>query len=471
LISKGPWFARKKLTFFLLIWGVFYSFTTTAGEVKPAPDIKSGGVSQLGHLTVIGADPSGNQNLTIPPYKGEAITPPINWKAGEHYEDPFESDQPVFNINAKNLSEFKDKLALGQQILISRNRDYQLPIYQTRRSATFPEFILSGSRENKKTAKLANNGNSVAHFKEGIPFPALSKNTQTAALQAIWNHITRYRGGSIERTVIQTTVFDDGDYVPIRYYQRYTRTEHLASKPDISSGNILFYYLDRITSPSRLSGTTLLIHETLDQSEERRLTWLYNKDLRRVHRAPGLGYDTPAPGTYGLRTADSYDMFNGSPDKYDWQYHGKQELYIPYNAYKLSSSQRQYDEILHANAVNPAHTRWELHRVHKIEAILKDGQRHIYGKRVFYLDEDTWTIVLAEQYDNRGELWRIAEGHMINYYDHDLNYYAMEVTYDLLSGRYFVFGLSNEESFAYKFNRTFKRSDYTPAALRRSSRG
>jgi len=422
-------------------------------------------------LTIIGANAAGNKKNTIPKYTGDKINIPAGWQAGQHYADPFINDDVQFNISSENLSRHESKLALGQKILLQRNKGYNLPIYQSRRTATYPKFILEGTRYNAKSATLTRGGAGLKNFKQGFPFPKLDKKSQTAALQSIWNHIARYRGGNVERTVVQATVFDNGDFVPVKLYQRYTRTEHLKSTPKVEEGNVLFYYLDRITSPARLSGTTLLIHETLDQSKEYRRAWLYNQAHKRVRRSPGAAYDTPVPGTYGLKTADSYDMFNGSPDKYQWQYKGKQELYIPYNAYRLASNKLKYQDLLKSSTINADHTRWELHRVHKIEATLKAGQRHIYGKRIFYLDEDSWTIVLAELYDKRGELWRVSEGHLINYYDMDLPYFAMEVTYDLLSKRYNVFGLSNEESYSYTFSKVFKLGDYTPSALRRNSRG
>ena len=37
---------------------------------------------------------------------------------------------------------------------------------------------------------------------------------------------------------------------------------------------------------------------------------------------------------------------------------------------------------------------------------LKPGKRHIYSKRVFYLDEDSWTALASDQYDARDQLYR-----------------------------------------------------------------
>ena len=41
-------------------------------------------------------------------------------------------------------------------------------------------------------------------------------------------------------------------------------------------------------------------------------------------------------------------------------------------------------------------------------ATLKADARHIYSKRVFFLDEDTWTVSYQDAYDTRKQLWRVA---------------------------------------------------------------
>jgi len=429
--------------------------------------ITAGGVEK----TAVGATVKGSADHQIPAYIGDRIKAPENWQPGDHYEDPFETDQVLFTITPDNLVLHESRLAPGQKALLTKLKGYALPVYQTRRTAGYPKFILDGTASNKANTMLSNGGNGLLHYSEGFPFPLLSEDPQRSALQAIWNHITRFRGGHVERTVLQATILQNGDYVPIRLYQRYSRAEHLSSAHDTERNNVLLYYLERVKSPARLSGSTLLVHETLDQSKGLRRAWGYNHAYRRVLRLPNAAYDTPMPGTYGLKTADSYDMFNGAPDKYSWKHLGVKEIYVPYNAYQLANKRLKYKDILSPSSVNPDHTRWELHRVHKIEARLREGERHIYAKRVFYLDEDSWTIVLAEQYDHRGELWRVSEGHLMNYYDKQLPYYAMEVTYDLIARRYNVIGLSNEESSAYTFNKIFSLRDFSPSSLRRDGRG
>jgi hypothetical protein len=212
-----------------------------------------------------------------------------------------------------------------------------------------------------------------------------------------------------------------------------------------------------------------MVHETLDQVKESRRAWVYNTGQRRVRRAPQVAYDNPGTASDGMRTSDQLDMFNGGIDRYDWKLVGKKEVYVPYNSYKLHSDSLKVADIVTPMHINQEHTRYELHRVWVVEATLKEGKRHIYAKRRFYVDEDSWAVLVVDQYDNRGRLWRVSEGHSINYYDILSFWSTLEVHMDLLSGRYLAHGLDNENEM-YDFSYRSKPGDYTPAALRRHGR-
>jgi hypothetical protein len=101
-----------------------------------------------------------------------------------------------------------------------------------------------------------------------------------------------------------------------------------------------------------------------------------------------------------------------------------------------------------------------------VVATLKPGQRHIYAKRDFYIDEDTWQAAVIDHYDGRGQLWRVAEAHSQNYYNYQVPWTTLETLYDLQSGRYLALGMKNEEKRAYNFGFTATTSDFTQAALR-----
>ncbi|MFY9178790.1 MAG: DUF1329 domain-containing protein [Venatoribacter sp.] len=412
-------------------------------------------------LTPMGAEKAGNGGA-IPAWDGGLTTPPAGFKVGDKPVNPFPNDKVKFTITAKNYKEYAANLTDGQKAMFEKYPDtYVMPVYETRRTSAYPQKIYDITKKNAVSSKAIGDSG-LENFVEGVPFPI-----PKSGVEAIWNHITRYRGGSVSRVVGQATPQPNGDYSIVRLQDEFTFAPYLTDFDASRDANILFYFKQDVLSPARLAGNVLLVHETIDQVKEPRKAWVYNAGQRRVRLAPQVSYDGPGTASDGMRTSDNLDMYNGAPDRYDWKLVGKQEVYIPYNSYKLKDPALKYDDIVKAGHINQDLTRYELHRVWKVEATLKEGKRHIYAKRTFYLDEDTWQATEIDHYDGRGELWRVAEAHNLMYYDNLVPWYAVETLYDLSSGRYLVLGLDNEEKSSYEWN--FKRSsgDYTPNALRR----
>ena len=192
------------------------------------------------------------------------------------------------------------------------------------------------------------------------------------------------------------------------------------------------------TSPSTLEGTIYLSWESLDLSKQARQGWIYNAGQRRVRRVPELCCDFTADGVDGLRVIDQYDGWNGTTERYDWKLLGKREMYVPYNAYKLTDKSLKAADVVHKNHVNPELMRYELHRVWAVEGTLKAGARHIFAKRTLFVDEDTWQVSVQDLYDSRGNLWRYQDGATIQFYDVQVPWYAAYSYHDLTSGGYLV---------------------------------
>ena len=446
------------------LMGAAVALALSAGGAQAA--VSAAEAAKLGTtLTPFGAEKAGNSDGSIPAWTGGITQPPAGYKgSGSHHVDPFPEDQPLFTITKANLEQYKDKLSAGQIALFnSYPETFQMPVYQSRRSGSAPQWVYDNSIKNATTAKLLDGGNGFADAYGGIPF-AIPQN----GLEALWNHIVRYRGTYITRRSAEVAVQRNGAYSPVvsevealfRYYNPN------GSYADLN--NILFYYLNFTKSPARLAGGAALVHETLDQVKEPRQAWAYAAGQRRVRRAPNLAYDTPISASEGLRTADDTDMFNGAPDRYDWKLLGKKELYIPYNNYRLAADGVKYEDVLQIGHINPALTRNELHRVWVVEGTLKPGARHVYGKRTLFLDEDSWQAAVVDQYDTRGELWRVSVAYLKNYYDLPTTWSAVEVFHDLQSRRYHVQNLDSEESSTANFDKPIPaESEFTPSALRR----
>jgi hypothetical protein len=415
-------------------------------------------------LTPMGATKAGNGD-EIPAWDGGLANIPSSYKGDGIYVDPFEGEQPLFTIDQSNVGEYEDRLSPGQVAMIKKYSDYKMKVYPTHRTSTYPDEIMKETVENATKVELVAGGNGLENYQNATPFP-IAKN----GLEAIWNHITRYRGGSVSRNVGQVTPTADGAYSVVKFQDELTWRAFLEDYDPNVDENVLFYFKQAITEPARLAGNVLLVHETINQVKEPRRAWVYNAGQRRVRRAPQVAYDGPGTAADGLRTSDNFDMFNGAPDRYNWELIGKKEMYIPYNSYGLTDRSLTYDQIVKAGHINQDLTRYELHRVYHVRATLKDGERHIYAKRDFYIDEDSWQASVIDHYDGRGELWRVAEAHNMYFYDQQVPWYAIETLNDLLSGRYLALGLTNQERDPYEFGIKRSSRDYTPAALRRASR-
>ena len=412
-------------------------------------------------LTPMGAEMAGNAAGTIPAWK------PLATNAGTvdskgFLSNPYGSEQPLFTITAQNVEQYKDKLAPGQYAMFKRYPEtFKMPVYTSHRGSTVPDEVFAAIKENATKTTLVSGGNGLENFKTAIPFPI-----PKTGVEVIWNHITRYRGGSVTRLVTQATPQANGSYSLVYFQDQFVFRDKMKDYDPANPGNILFYFKQKVTAPARLAGGVLLVHETLDQVKEPRSAWVYNAGQRRVRRAPQVSYDGPGTAADGLRTSDNLDMFNGAPDRYDWKLEGKKELYIASDSYKLDSPTLKYSDIIKAGHINQDLARYELRRVWHVVATLKEGQRHIYAKRDFFIDEDTWQAAVIDHYDGRGQLWRVAEAHAQDYYDKQVPWYTLEALYDLQSGRYLALGMKNEEKQAYDFGFTASTSDFTPAALR-----
>ncbi|MFT7109473.1 MAG: hypothetical protein ACI843_001135 [Psychrobacter glaciei] len=419
-------------------------------------------------LTPMGGTRAGNADGSIPEWRGGIQFPPSSYKQpGQHHPDPFPQDKPLFVITAQNMGKYSDHLSDGQKALFKTYPNtFKMPIYKTRRTAAAPQWVYDNTFKNATITTLVKGGNGIRNGVGGIPFPIAAN-----GLEAIWNHNLRWRGEFGIRRASEVAVQRDGSYTLIttqaevlyQYYRQGITLEEL--------NNVAIYYLSFTKAPARLAGGAVLAHETMDQVLEGRRAWGYNAGQRRVRKAPNLAYDTPVAAADGLRTIDETDMYNGAPDRYNWKLIGKQEVYIPYNNYRLGSPDVKYEDILIAGHINPDFTRYEKHRVWVVEATLKEGSRHIYSKRRFYLDEDTWGAAVIDMYDERDGLYRVSMAYLKSYYELPATWTAMDVYHDLQARRYHVQGMDSEERTSMDFSQPSPGPRYfTPQELRRRGR-
>lgn len=415
-------------------------------------------------LTPTGAERIGNAEGTIPAWDGGIMQPPEGYTLGQPHIDPFAGDGVAFTITQDNAAQYQNRLTEGQLALLKTYPSYFLKVYPTRRSASYPKAVYDALKYNAANAELQERGTGVRNARMTSPFPI-----PTNGVEAIWNHILRYRGQESAFRSSFAAVGKDGSFNPVTTDYNYL---FVYATPDVDLSRIenkIFFLKTEVVAPSKLAGSMNLVHETLDQVRSPRQAWRYEAGTRRLRRVPNLSYDSEVPNSSGTRTVDQVDMYNGAPDQYDWELLGKREIYIPYNAYKLHQAGLTDAEIIRPRHINQDLARYELHRVWVVEGKLRVGLNHLYHTRRMYFDEDSWQIVLTEEFDDQGKLWRVSEAHLVNYYEVPVPWTTLEATYDLKSGGYLVDGLDGQEA-PRNFFPKFDEKDFSTSAVRREAK-
>jgi hypothetical protein len=408
-------------------------------------------------LTAVGAEKAGNKDGSIPAYTGGMTTAPAGYKAGDGIRpNPYAGEKPVLVIDAKNMAQQADKLTEGAKALIQRYPTFRLDVYPTHRSVAFPKFVTDNTAKSALKAKTLNDGRSMVGAHAGFPFPI-----PKTGYEAMWNHLVRFNGVAYEARYRNLTMDANGRVtlaVEGQSTQEYPFWD--VTKPDAD----IFWKLKlQYSGPARRAGEALMLIDPLDIGSKERRAWTYLPGQRRVKVAPDLAHDTPNPGTAGSTTFDDTFIFNGAMDRFDFKLVGKKEMYVPYNAYAAVYGAKQ-DDLLKPNHLNPDLVRWELHRVWVVDATLKADKRHVYGKRTFYLDEDSWAALASDGYDARGQLYRAGFAYMAPSYDVPAPYTDMFGHYDLVSRIYSVTGFIAETG-GLKQTKPLGDREWTPDSL------
>ncbi|MNF35092.1 hypothetical protein D3C84_159510 [compost metagenome] len=411
-------------------------------------------------LTAVGAEQAGNADGSIPAFDGGLKTAPAGFKAGDTFRpDPFAGEKPLLVIDGKNVDQYKDQLTAVTAELVKRFPSFRIDVYPSHRTATLPQALLDNTLKNATGAKSLEGGNAIDNVLPGVPFPI----PQSGA-EAMWNHLLRYQG------VAYSTKYDswnvDSAGVPtlattgMAYngFPIYEDLNKVIDAKDIFFQTKLYY-----SGPARRAGESLMLKDAANPLEQPRRAWQYLPGVRRVKLAPNLAYDTPNPGTAGSGTYDDIYVFNGALDRYDWKLVGKQEMIVPYNTYALTYI-KDPKPLTTPNHLAPEFVRWEKHRVWVVEGTLKGDARHIYHKRRFYLDEDTWNALASDQYDARGQLYRGSYSFITQSYDVDTPNTAPHVIYDLVGGSYNINGVVGPYG-GIKYIEPLSKVQWSPEAL------
>ncbi|MEH6482990.1 MULTISPECIES: DUF1329 domain-containing protein [Pseudomonas] len=408
--------------------------------------------AQIGKtLTAFGAIQAGNAEGTIPPYEGGLRKAPPDFKPDSGFwTDPFRDEKPLYRITSKNMAQYADKLSEGQKEVLTKYPEYYLDIYPSHRTTAYPQDVLDATIRNATGCNLLKDGLAVdVACRGGLPFP-IPKNGN----EVMWNQQLRYKIGHGYSTTSSSNswVMDaNGERTKTAEQATFEEQPYYQTAQDDRDPNIYARVYSLNNYPARRAGEVVGITDYLDSVEKPRRAFSYSPGQRRIKLAPELAFDTPVASQGGVTLFDELQMFSGSQDRFDYKLVGRKEMFLPYNAYKFYFECKQDEQFMPHHA-NPACERWELHRVWVVEATLKPGKRHVYSKRTYYLDEDTYGVGLYDAWDQSGALYRAIFLSGVQLYDIDLPYNVKNVVYDFNKGMWAL--LNDGLKGGYKFSAT-----------------
>ena len=427
--------------------------------------VSQGDVSRLGNdLTPVGAERAGNADGSIPEWNPNGTPVPANFIAGsDDYVNPYADEKPLYSIDGSNWQQYADVLSEGSKAMLEKlGKDgFRMDVYPTKRDFITPDWFYENTIKNATAASLTANGQKIDGNLPGVPFPI-----PQSGLEVLWNHMIRY---STDHTLGYDVYYVSSDGKPVLSTTgELTDVFPMYNNPDQEVGDTPWMKLRvNYKAPARRAGEILLVHEPgADYTEGKgRQAWQYLTGQRRVRLAPAVSFDTPNPGVAGTSTYDDSFIYNGSPERFDWKLVGKKEVIVPYSNYDFVF-QTKIEDALGEKFFNPDYIRWEKHRVWIVEADLKDGMRHLYSKRRYYIDEDSWSALAGEMYDGRGNLWRVQFSYPANLYDRKSVYGLTYGAYDLTQGIYNL----NGKPIPGKFKNGVDKGDkyFTPKGMARS---
>jgi hypothetical protein len=416
------------------VGAVLTALFAVSGSVYAASEADA---AKLGkELTAVGAEKGANKDGSIPAWVGTEA-PTAGWAYGKsraaHFK--YQSDKPLYSIDASNVDKYADKLSPGQIQQVKQSKGYKMEVYPTRRTCGNPDFVVENTKKNVTTAKLGADGWSLKEATmPGVPFAVPKTGTEV-----IWNSKMRYAGVGFELPSVHTALSPrqgSSEWIDAVSTQTYFFPwGKKGSAPLSSFPQAEYFTYFAYKSPTALAGQALAITNYLDKTNE---VFYYFPGQRRVRRMPTYAYDAPQIGFENQYTMDEPRMFNGTIERFDWKLVGKKELIVGYNAFGMYDPNVKFNDVAKDDGVVSANRRYELHRVWVVEATVKAGVRHVAPKRTFYIDEDSWAMVVAEDYDAQGKLWKLREGFVIPVYETGSCDNPSFVQYNLIDNRYIV---------------------------------
>ena len=315
--------------------------------------------------------------------------------------------QPGDIVTKANIDKVKDLISPGVEWCVNHGMTMKIVPYK---KVEWDRGYREATEKYSGQVKLAPDGRSLIGHVAGMPFPNIDPNDPQIAVKIMWNFESRpYRTDDLDLRNFDSftgPVSDSGPMQAERHFLIdhlrtlwYTKRIYVDPKPDLpnTDGVRSKQSLHPILEPFDLKGvgSSSIRYVSPDRQDD---TWLYLPSLRRVRR---LSSAQRSDALFGQDTdVDSYDGYSGQIAWFDWKYLGDKEVLGSFHseAFPTEACEGAGDFIFCDT--------WEKRKVYVVEGVPKMPQ-YAYGKRLLFLDKETYYIPFTDIFDRSGQLWKV----------------------------------------------------------------
>jgi hypothetical protein len=255
----------------------------------------------------------------------------------------------------------------------------------------------------------------LENYTLGLPFPKIDPDDPLAGMKHAWNQ--DYKHDALEgRASFYFTYWDRGEQLPL-YYQGNAWLMRLSRRTDhADNGGNVFKTEKRkgaggikVTAPFDVRGINAVGYRYLPADGPREKAkdddaWAYIPSLRRVRRFSGSRRNDAIGGTDF--TPDDGGSFAGIVPQYDWKYIGETDVLSPVDTrlsgYPMDEKGGNFGPL----GFSLGNDIWQVRRAVVLEFIPK-SEDHIYSRKRFWFDKQTYMPLYSAAYDTRDRLWKL----------------------------------------------------------------
>lgn len=280
--------------------------------------------------------------------------------------------------------------------------DLEILIQETTNLPPRPDY-LNATIKNAGQASLNESRSALLNYQAGAPFPHLAPTDPQAGEKLAWNFRYRDLGDTIQMVPLMREVTPSGG---VEHYNRglmqmrmgMHRLDPAANDAEWEAQKVFMKTIFELVAPSDQEGISriLIWHDDDNHASEQ---WRYTPQNRRA-RKDYMNYLTPIGGYYEALQEENVPLFfQGYVRDYRWAFLGAKLMLVPgflkTTEVRFGGKNNWYPQVP-----------WELRHVLVLESTPQLA--HPFGKRVYILDQQTYTPLLILTYTQAGAFLRLT---------------------------------------------------------------